>query len=380
MSEEHGGMSDGHEPAVVDGGSVRLRPWELADAEQLRRGCDDPVTARFMPTMPAPYTAADARWWLTEGAPAAWATGGAAWAVVDPVTDELLGGAGLGQLVADRHQAEVGYWVAPWARRRGVATAAARAAADWAFRVRGIARLELFTAPTNAASQRVALAAGFTREGVRRGASTLRDGSRGDYVAFVRLADDPPGPVAPGLPDFPGGELTDGVVRLRRLALDDAEEYFALAQLPEVARSNVAGPATLDDVRKRCATAESEWLAGTRAACVILDAATGVFAGDVGMYYHEPFLRQAIIGYGLRPEFRGRGFATRAARLISDWALERAGVVRVIAGTFPYNEASRRVLERAGFEREGLFKARLPGPDDTRIDDIQYVRIAERYR
>lgn len=365
------------EPVVLDGAGVRLRPFAAGDAQRVREACNDPQIPRFMSLMPSPYTEADARWWIGEGAPAAWAKGGAAWAVVDPQTGDLLGGAGMGQVLPERAQAEVGYWVAPWARRRGVATAATRAITDWAFAERGVARMELVTAPQNTASQRVALAAGFTREGVRRGGATLRDGSRGDYLVFARLATDPPGPVAPGLPDFPGGELTDGVVRLRRLAVEDAEAYFALAQLPEVQRSNIGGPKTLEGVRERCALAESEWLAGVRAACAVVDAATGEFAGDIGLYYHEPFLRQAIIGYSLRPEFRGRGLASRAARLLSDWAMADAGVVRVAAGTFPYNEASRRVLERAGFVREGYFTARLPGPDGTRIDDIQYVRIAE---
>jgi RimJ/RimL family protein N-acetyltransferase len=33
------------------------------------------------------------------------------------------------------------------------------------------------------------------------------------------------------------------------------------------------------------------------------------------------------------------------------------------------------VLERAGFEREGYQRSRLPGPDDTRIDDILYALL-----
>jgi RimJ/RimL family protein N-acetyltransferase len=193
-------VSGPREPFTLDGGTVRLRPWRLRDAEQLREACDDPVTAHFMAQMPTPYTAEDARWWITEGSPATWQQGEATWAVVDPVTDEVLGGAGLSHLQADRRQAEVGYWVAPWARRRGVATAVTRAITDWAFGTLGMHRVELLTVPANAASQRVALAAGFTREGVRRGAATRRDGSPGDYVAFVRLATDPPGPVPPGVP------------------------------------------------------------------------------------------------------------------------------------------------------------------------------------
>ncbi len=204
-------MSGSREPFTLDGGTVRLRPWRLRDAEQLRAACDDPVTAHFMAQMPTPYTMEHARWWITEGSLEAWQTGGASWAVVDPVTDEVLGGAGLGHLHEDRRQAEVGYWVAPWARRRGVATATTRAITGWAFGTLGVLRMELLTAPANAASQRVALAAGFTREGVRRGAAIRRDGSQGDFVVFVRLASDPPGPVPPGGVVPPGaGDVPPG--------------------------------------------------------------------------------------------------------------------------------------------------------------------------
>ncbi|OON32008.1 hypothetical protein BSA16_08115, partial [Micromonospora sp. Rc5] len=49
---------------------------------------------------------------------------------------------------------------------------------------------------------------------------------------------------------------------------------------------------------------------------------------------------------------------------------------RVWAGTRPENAASQRVLERAGFTREGLLRGRLPGPDGTRVDSVQYARLA----
>jgi RimJ/RimL family protein N-acetyltransferase len=78
------------------------------------------------------------------------------------------------------------------------------------------------------------------------------------------------------------------------------------------------------------------------------------------------------------PAWRGRGYATRAAVLLSDWALD-IGIVRVIAGTEPGNIGSQRVLQRAGFVREGFAQARLPGVGDDRIDDVQWARIAPRY-
>lgn len=57
---------------------------------------------------------------------------------------------------------EVGYWVAPWARGRGVATAATRAVTRWAIEELGAKRVTLEAASTNYASQQVALNAGFT--------------------------------------------------------------------------------------------------------------------------------------------------------------------------------------------------------------------------
>ncbi|WP_246002620.1 GNAT family N-acetyltransferase [Allorhizocola rhizosphaerae] len=355
---------------AIEGEGLRLRPWEPSDVDFLVAAMDDPEIRRFLPHMPDPYTEDSARWWIEEGSVAAWESGGAAFAVTNDSTGEMLGGAGLGSVLSRRLQGEVGYWVAPWARRRGVATRVTRVVARWAFEG-GLHRLELLTARENPASQRVALAAGFAREGVRRMAGALPDGLWQDLVVFARLSDDPEGPVKRVLPDFPGGCLTDGVVRLRPLGPADGKDFRELNELPEVARNFIGDMSKLE---QRCATAESAWLAGEMANCIIEDAETGAFAGDISLNYREAFTGQAMLGYGLRPEFRGRGFATRAVKLISDWAFEAVGVSRLVAGTFPENKASQRVLERAGFEREAVFKSALPLRDGTRTDNVQFVR------
>jgi RimJ/RimL family protein N-acetyltransferase len=357
---------------IIDGHGVRLRAMQLSDADDVATACADPETQHFLPHLPSPYTHEDALWWITQGAPAAWAAGGAAYAVVDPATDRLLGGVGLGQVSAERLQGEIGYWVAPWARRRGVATAAATALAAWAF-ARGAGRLELLTAWENLPSQRVAMAAGFRREGVRRAGMVRRGGGRYDVIAWVRLADDPPGPVPRRLGDLPGGRLTDGVVTLRPLRPADADFVYALHTLPDVVATSV--PAVAPDraeIGLRCARAGAHWLAGERADLVIEDAATGAPAGDIGLYYQEPTTGQAMIGYSMLPAWRGRGYATRAARLLARWAFDQPGLARLIAGTKPDNVGSQRVLEGVGFRREGYLRGRLPLPDGGRLDDVAY--------
>ncbi|MFC0007429.1 GNAT family N-acetyltransferase [Micromonospora siamensis] len=362
-------------PAMIETGGVRLRLFRLDDATDTAAACADPLTRRFISGMPDPYTEAGARWWITEGAPAAWATGGAAYAIADPATDRLLGGIGLSQPVPTRSQAEIGYWVAPWARRRGVATAATRALAWHAFAA-GAVRLELLTHPENPASQRVALAAGFRHEGVRRAANPGRDGGRDDLIAWVRLADDPPGPTARLLPDLPGGQLTDGVVTLRRLAPGDAAAMHRLHTLPEVVANRVPPvPPERAAIEGRCLLAESHWLAGASADLAILDAVTGAVAGGCALVYDEPTTGQAMLGYSLLPEARGRGLTSRVLRLLANWAFG-VGLARLWAGTRPENVASRRALERAGFRSEGLMRGRLPGPDGTRVDSALYGLLA----
>jgi len=290
-------------------------------------------------------------------------TDGDRWAVTDPATGRALG-------VVALHRGELSVEVAPHARRRGVATAAVRALTDWAFEA-GHTRLELLTTWENAIAQRVAMSAGYQREGVRRGA---RDGV--DLLPFARLPGDPPGPVPRLLPDLPGGELTDGVVTLRPLNAGDIAFYGELHAVPDVIETSVPpeqpSPA---EVRRRCTTAEAQWLAGQRADLVLVDAATGTPAGGMGLFYQEPATGQAMIGYSQLPAWRGRGYTTRAVQLLSLWAFAETTIARLIAGTLPTNLGSQRVLEKAGFTREGYLRSRLPGRNGRRTDDVQFVLL-----
>jgi RimJ/RimL family protein N-acetyltransferase len=86
---------------------------------------------------------------------------------VDPVRDEVLPGATLHHLDAERAIVEIGYWLFPSARGRGVATRIARLLAEHAF-VLGVLRVEAYVNVGNAASDRVPERAGYAREGVVR--------------------------------------------------------------------------------------------------------------------------------------------------------------------------------------------------------------------
>ena len=377
MSPKNAG-TDGLAPDLP----VVLRLYRHEDADDLTNACNDTLVRRFIPAIPSPYTRLDAQTWIKNSiadAAAADDRTSCAVAFADPTTDRILGGGGLRS--GAELTAEMGYWVAPWARQRGVATTGARLLAARAFS-RGVERVTLRTEWENTASQRVALAAGFTREGVQRGGGASRDGSRHDLIVWARLHTDLDRPKKRILPDLPGhsscgpGQLTDGVVTLWPLRPDDADDTYALRSLPDVVATSVPSEAPdRDTVGRLCARAEAAWLAGERASFTIRDAATSSYAGEIGLYYWEPPTQQAMIGYSVLPRWRGHGYATRAAGLVARWAFDLVDIARVIAGTAPDNVGSQRVLERAGFVREGYQRARLPGPDRTRIDDVLFARV-----
>ena len=359
---------------LIQAGPVVVRPLADSDVEDVVVACNDPLVRRFV-TLPGPYTEADARAWLSEHAPAVEAAGGLERAVADPGTGRLVGAVAVRSLA--RGCGEVGYWTAPWWRARGAATAATRAVTGWAFE-HGFARLELHTDPENGPSQRVAIASGYTREGLRRDAGSHGDGSRYDQVLWSRLPADPPGPAPRLLPDLPAGQVSDGTVTLRRLTPADVDDVYRLQSLPEVVAGQVpAEPRGRDDIVRRCARAEAAWLAGHQAGMSIRDTGTDAFAGTVGVAYWEPTTGQAMIGYDLAREWRGRGYASRAVRLLSTWVFGHTGIARLIAGTAPDNVASQRVLEAAGFQREGYPRSRVPGAGGARVDDLLYALLPE---
>jgi RimJ/RimL family protein N-acetyltransferase len=164
-----------------------LRPWEDGDAAAVTAACQDPEIARWLPFIPSPYTEDDARAFL-EHSRLTWDLGEAySFAVVDD-DGQLLGS--IGMRILRFSTGHIGYWVAPDARGRGVATTALKTLCRWAVDDLSLKRLELMTDPANIASQRVAEKAGFQREGIHRSGLEYRDGTRTDSVMFSLLPEE----------------------------------------------------------------------------------------------------------------------------------------------------------------------------------------------
>ncbi|RVX42072.1 RimJ/RimL family protein N-acetyltransferase [Nonomuraea polychroma] len=355
---------------MISTGPLVLRPPVEGDADAIVKTCNDPVTAWFLPVLPSPYGPEDVRDYFAMAA-AKWEAGGAEFAI----TENGRYAGSIGVRPPDHSGvAEIGYVVAPWARGRDVATTAARAVTDWAFD-HGIRRVELQAAVENVASVRVAYKSGFREEGRRREARRLRDGRYVDMVAFARLKGDPVEAVEPYLPFFEGGRLSDGVVRLEPLTAEDAGDFHRMVTEPSVAAYFIGPPSTMEDDERRCRYTGYWWVSGQRIELAVRDAASGAFAGHVQLTQVAPALGQAMIGYSLVPEFRGKGVMTRAVNLLVEWAFANTALHRIVAGTEAGNTASQRVLERAGFRREGVHRELFPKAGGGRADDVAWARL-----
>lgn len=160
-----------HLPEPFTDGRLTLRPPTLHDVPRITEVCSDPVIGHFT-TVPVPYDEQAARGFVSFATERLAAGIGAH--LLAEEDGEVVAATGLDVNPADR-AGRVGFWVAPGARGRGVATAATHLLCGWALDEDGLdlVRLELDVAAPNEPSNAIARRLGFTHEGTRRSAMLL---------------------------------------------------------------------------------------------------------------------------------------------------------------------------------------------------------------
>ena len=135
--------------------------------------------------------------------------------------------------------------------------------------------------------------------------------------------------------------------------LDDwAADYPAEGDVIIADLLDVAGPAAWDDDDGRWGHQQ------------VIERATGLVVGGIG-FHGPPGGGEVEIGYGIVPSRQRRGYATEAVRLMAAMAWGDPAVIAVVATTDLDNEASQRVLAKAGFRRvaaTGGFRYQLDRP------------------
>jgi RimJ/RimL family protein N-acetyltransferase len=101
---------------------------------------------------------------------------------------------------------------------------------------------------------------------------------------------------------------------------------------------------------------------------MMAERSSGDLVGAISLFKTDWEARSSEVGYGVRPDRRGRGYASEAVVALARWALAEAGLQRIQLCAITENEPSLRVAEKAGFRREGtLRRAQL---EDDGLHDL----------
>ena len=168
--------------------AVSLRPLAEEHLDAVGGLLDDPDVLRFT-RLPVPPPPGYEREWLDRYEVGRRDGTREAFAAVDD-DGSFLGLALAVDIDREAREVELGYFVAPAARGRGVATAMLDELTRWAFAELDALRITLIIDVENRASARVAERCGYVLEGVMR-SSYLKDDVRIDAAVWSRLPSDP---------------------------------------------------------------------------------------------------------------------------------------------------------------------------------------------
>jgi len=177
----------------------------------------------------------------------------------------------------------------------------------------------------------------------------------------------------------PAGPLTDGVALLRLPHEGDSEAVWTYGQAPDIAETHWL-PLVEPCSRAVATRLLQEFQRGWNGRFGLTLAITTPPARDLCGVVHLSIRAQGVgeIAYGIAPQHRRRGLATRAVSLVAAWAFTQAGLRRLeICVTAPgvYGVASRRVAEKAGFFADGMRRSYVPATG-VAYEDRLYALVA----
>lgn len=103
----------------------------------------------------------------------------------------------------------------------------------------------------------------------------------------------------------------------------------------------------------------------------------GDLCGVAGLVLQKDVYRKsAEIGYWIGESFWGKGIATKAIKLITNYGFGDLKLDRIHAGVFEFNISSMKALEKNGYKKEGVFKKAI-FKNDKVLDEHRYFKLNE---
>ena len=179
---------------------------------------------------------------------------------------------------------------------------------------------------------------------------------------------------------FAGIPLRTERLLLRPYRESDAEAVFEIRSDPEVMRFWGSLPwtsvAQAHEMITRDITAFED---GEHLALAVERTDDGLLIGQCTLFKLSDTCRRAEIGYGLASRAWGKGYMIEALRALIHYGFVLMNLNRIEADIDPLNTASAKILERLGFQREGLLRERWI-VDGTVSDSEMYGLLRKEWQ
>ncbi len=176
--------------------------------------------------------------------------------------------------------------------------------------------------------------------------------------------------------------LTRGLITLRKPHLDDTQAVFEGCQDELISRftamsADYSMAHALDYVQRTDASVRTQ-----RELPFVIEYGNGddrTFAGAIS--FHSISVKNSVgeLGYWMTASMRGKGIATIAAQMLTDFGFASIGFKRIEALVDKENIASQKLLESAGYQREGLLKKKISRDDGRQVDMYLFAALPEEW-
>jgi RimJ/RimL family protein N-acetyltransferase len=164
----------------------------------------------------------------------------------------------------------------------------------------------------------------------------------------------------------PAMQIETANLILRQPRLSDLDAWAGLMADPLAAR-HIGGVQPRTMVWRALMTMAGAWAVKGYAMFSVIEKSSGAWIGRLGPWFPEGWPGTEV-GWALRREYWGRGYATEGSIAAIDWAFAELGWTEVIHNIAPENPGSQAVARRLGSANRG--PGRMPPPLEHVVVDI----------
>jgi ribosomal-protein-alanine N-acetyltransferase len=163
---------------------------------------------------------------------------------------------------------------------------------------------------------------------------------------------------------------------LRHFRMSDLQLYYELQQDEDIKKNFMGTPHTIKEAEKELREKLRNYRRKKPCEEAFAIEVEGELAGEVNVHAlsYDHRKHRAVVSYWLARDHRGKGIASEALKLLTDYAFSRYKLKRIVGRCRTFNKASARVMEKAGFQLEGILR-KNKFKDGKYLDDMLYAKI-----